>query len=175
MSEERVIIYISATKQTTTAKWHLEGMRPSDLWIAVLHDIAELKPFLGESKVRIRFRDRTREAVFYFWNEKLIQAGQNKLDFWIGKECKESEEKSMLHNVTVKHEESKVLEKYWLMRTIKDGDMYGQPPMPKRVISEKELDHEPTPNEIAQFLSDAKADFVSVVQNYRFESELPFC
>ena len=81
----------------------------------------------------------------------------------------------MLHNVTVKHEESKVLEKYWLMRTIKDGDMYGQPPMPKRVISEKELDHEPTPNEIAQFLSDSKADFVSVVQNYRFENELPFC
>lgn len=87
----------------------------------------------------------------------------------------ESEEKSMLHNVTVKHEESKVLEKYWLMRAIKDGDMYGQPPTPKRVISEKELDHEPTPNEIAQFLSDSKADFVSVVQNYRFENELPFC
>ena len=99
MNEQRVIIYISATKQNTTAKWHLEGMYPSDLWVAVLHDIADLKPFLGESKVRIRFRDRTREAVFYFWNEKLIQVGQNKLDFWIGKEIKESEGKSMLHNV----------------------------------------------------------------------------
>ena len=176
MSEERVIIYISSTKQTTTAKWHLEGIYPSDLWIAVLHDIADLKPFLGESKVRIRFRDRTREAVFYFWNEKLIQAGQNELDFWIKKSEKESEEKSMLHNVTVKHEENKVLEKYWLMRAIKDGDMYGYPqPTPKRVISEKECTHEPTPNEIAQFLSDSKADFVSVVQNYRFASELPFC
>lgn len=87
----------------------------------------------------------------------------------------ESEEKSMLHNVTVKHEENKVLEKYWLMRAIKDGDMYGQPPTPKRVISEKECTHEPTPNEIAQFLSDSKADFVSVVQNYRFENELLFC
>lgn len=80
----------------------------------------------------------------------------------------------MLHNVTVKHEENKVLEKYWIMRAIKDGDMYGQPPTQKRVISERELDHEPTPDEIAQFLSDSKADFVSVVQNYRFENELPF-
>lgn len=89
---------------------------------------------------------------------------------------KESEGKSMLHNVTVKHEENKVLEKHRLMRAIKDGDMYGYPqPTPKRVISEKELDHEPTPNEIAQFLSDSKADFVSVVQNYRFANELPFC
>lgn len=174
MNEQRVIIYISATKQTTTAKWHLEGVYPSDLWIAVLHDIADLKPFLGESKVRIRFRDRTREAVFYFWNEKLIQVGQNELDFWMKKSENESEEKSMLHNVTVKHEENKVLEKYWLMRAIKDGDMYGQPLTPKIVISEKELDSEPTPDEIAQFLSDSKADFVSVVQNYRFASELPF-
>lgn len=100
-----------------------------------------------------------------------MQRDSSKLDFWINEE---SEEKSMLHNVTVKHEENKVLEKYWLLRAIKDGDMYGAPPTPKRVISEQELDHEPTPQEIAQFLSDSKADFVSVVQNYKFESELPF-
>lgn len=88
----------------------------------------------------------------------------------------ESEEKSMLHNVTVKHEENKVLEKYWLMRAIKDGDIYGEPqPTLKRVIAEKECVSYPTYNEIAQFLSDSKADFVSVVQNYRFENELPFC
>lgn len=86
----------------------------------------------------------------------------------------EREEKSMLHNVTVKHEESKFLEKYWLMRAIKDGDMYGEPPTPKRVISEKELDHEPKPDEIAQFLYESHADFVSAVQNYRFENDLPF-
>ena len=66
MNEQRVIIYISATKQTTTAKWHLEGMYPSDLWVAILHDISDLNPFLGESKVIIKFSDRTREAVFYF-------------------------------------------------------------------------------------------------------------
>lgn len=92
------------------------------------------------------------------------------------KKYRESEEKSMLHNVTVKREENKVLEKYWLMRAIKDGDMYGYPQQtPKRVIAEKELDHEPTPNEIAQLLYESHADFVSVVQNYRFENELPFC
>lgn len=88
---------------------------------------------------------------------------------------KESEEKAMLHNVTVKHEENKVLEEFWIMSAIKDGDMYGYPqPTPKRVISEKELDQEPTPDEIAKFLYESKADFVSVVQNYRFENELPF-
>ena len=80
----------------------------------------------------------------------------------------------MLHNVTVKCEENKVLEKYWLLRAVKDGDMYGQPPTPKRVISEKECTHEPMPNEIAQFLSDSKADFVSLAQNYRFEMSCRF-
>lgn len=77
----------------------------------------------------------------------------------------ESEEKSMLHNVTVKHEENKVLESYYVM--------CGTSDMGTRKV-EKELDHEPTPDEIAQFLFDSKADFVSVVQNYRFENELPF-
>lgn len=91
-------------------------------------------------------------------------------------ELEESEGKSMTQNVTVSKKENKILEKYWLMRAIKDGDMYGEPrSTPKRVITEKECTNEPTPQEIAQFLSDSKADFVSVVQNYRFENELPFC
>ena len=85
---------------------------------------------------------------------------------------KESEEKSMLHNVTIKHEENKVLEIYCVMRGIKESDTPFDPT--KKVIAEKKLDHKPTISEIAQFLSDSKADFVSVVQNYRFESELPF-
>lgn len=97
---------------------------------------------------------------------------------------KESEEKSMLHNVTVKHEENKVLEKYWAIVAKKEVEVAEfnmktgkSTPMKKQIedIRIKELDHEPTPNEIAQFLSDSKADFVSVVQNYRFENELPFC
>lgn len=81
------------------------------------------------------------------------------------KKYQESEEKSMLHSVTVKHEENKVLESYYVMCGTSDMGI-------KKV--EKELDNEPTPYEIAQFLSDSKADFVSVVQNYRFVSELPF-
>lgn len=85
----------------------------------------------------------------------------------------ESEEKSMLHNVTVKHEESKVLEEFWVMRAVKEGKLPFD--FKKTVIDERKLDHEPSKSEIAQFLSDSKADFVSVVQNYRFANELPFC
>lgn len=172
MNEQRVIIYISATKQTTTAKWHLEGVYSSDLWVAVLDDIFDLIPFSGETKVSIRFRDRTKEAVFYHGNERLIQVNSNKLDFWTGKENNESEEKSMLHNVTVKHEESKLLEEFWVMRAVKEGKLPFD--FKKTVIDERKLSHEPSKNEIAQFLSDSKADFVSLVQNYRFSGELPF-
>lgn len=108
-----------------------------------------------------RFREDAKQA-----SKTIEQAGK------AIKKYQESEEKSMLHNVTVKHEESKVLEKYWLMRAEKKEGKY---PIPySESFKEKELDHEPTPQEIAQFLFDAKADFVSVVQNYRFEDELPF-
>ncbi len=79
----------------------------------------------------------------------------------------------MLHNVTVKHEESKLLEEFWVMRAVKEGKLPFD--FKKTVIDERKLDHEPSKSEIAQFLSDSKADFVSVVQNYRFENELPFC
>lgn len=84
----------------------------------------------------------------------------------------ESEGKLMLHNVTVKHEENKVLEEFWVMRAIKEGKLPFD--FKKMVIDERNLDHEPNKNEIAQFLSDSKADFVSVLQNYRFENDLPF-
>lgn len=95
----------------------------------------------------------------------------------------ESEEKAMLHNVTVKHEENKVLEKYWEMIAKKECEVAAfnmktgkSTPMKNQIedIKREESDHEPTPQEIAQFLSDSGADFVSVVQNYRFVSELPF-
>lgn len=90
----------------------------------------------------------------------------------------------MLHNVTVKHEESKVLkEEGATMLAIKkewEGSfLYTTNGVKKeetnRIIDTRELDHKPKPDEIAQFLSDSKADFVSVAQNYRFENELPFC
>lgn len=78
----------------------------------------------------------------------------------------------MLHNVTIKHEEGKVLEQYWVIELWRESKV---PPDFKDVLVGKRIfKHEPTPNEIAQFLSDSKADFVSVVQNYRFENELPF-
>lgn len=94
----------------------------------------------------------------------------------------ESEEKSMLNNVTVKHEKNKVLEEFWIMQAIKKdfqcdcmitcaGIFMGKG---DKLLEEKELNHEPTPDEIAQFLSDTGADFVSVVQNYRFENEFLF-
>lgn len=89
------------------------------------------------------------------------------------KKYQESEGKSMLHNVTIKYEESKVLEEFWVMRAVKEGKLTFD--FKKTVIDERKLDHEPSKSEIAQFLSDSKADFVSVVQNYRFENELPFC
>ena len=89
------------------------------------------------------------------------------------KKNQESEEKSMLHNVTVKHEENKVLEEFWVMKAERTTEAVAGGV--RKEWKEQELDHEPTPDEIAQFLSDSKADFVSVVQNYRFENELPFC
>ena len=87
-------------------------------------------------------------------------------------ELEESEEKLMLHNVTVKHEENKVLAKCWEMEAAKlNYNTYAFPSMPVRCVRDRKyIDHEPTANEIAQFLSDSKADFVSVVQNYRFEN-----
>ena len=81
---------------------------------------------------------------------------------------KESEGKSMLHNVTVS--EDKVLEEYWCIRAIKTN-IHNE----KVVVGEMECTNKPTLNEIAAFLKNSGADFVSVVQNYRFENELPFC
>lgn len=93
------------------------------------------------------------------------------------KKYRESEGKSMLHNVTVRKSENKKLEEFWIMRAVHeirecDSETKRQK-INFHVIEDVETDHNPTPNEIAQFLSDSKADFVSVVQNYRFENELP--
>lgn len=171
---ERVKIHIKSTNQYTTATWKLEGCGNADIWVCVLEDISDFQwlTFWKFSSVRIEFNDgRIKERMFYYdsLRERLTQVDSDELSFWTSKE---SEEKSMLHNVTVKHEENKVLEKYWLMRAEKKE---GEYPIPySESFKEKELGHEPTPEEIAQFLSDSKADFVSVVQNYRFENELPF-
>lgn len=65
----------------------------------------------------------------------------------------------------------KEIEEYWLLRGVYDDGVQ------KRVIAEKEFDRSPTVGEIAKFLEESKATFVSMEHNYRFpdpESELPF-
>lgn len=84
----------------------------------------------------------------------------------------ESEDKSMLHNVTVTKTEEKALEEYYVMRAVKNSNF--APNKTKQVFKEKECNHYPESSEIAQFLSDTGANFVSVEHNYRFEPDLPF-
>lgn len=65
----------------------------------------------------------------------------------------------------------KEIEEYWLLRGVYDDGVK------KRVISEKEFSNPPTYGEVAKFLEESKATFVSMEHNYRFpdsESELPF-
>lgn len=77
----------------------------------------------------------------------------------------------MTHEVEITTTENRVIEEYWVMKSVKDGKY----PIPiSEVIKKKELTHNPTLQEIAQFLSESKADFVSVGHNYRF-ADLPFC
>lgn len=117
------------------------------------------------------------------YREYMIKYLKEKFNFEYIKN-NESEEKSMLHNVTIKHEENKVLEWVWVMIAMRNSKLteynlktgttkdLGEE---SRFMDKKELSHAPTLDEIAQFLDDSGADFVSVVQNYRFTSELPFC
>ena len=102
-------------------------------------------------------------------------------------QLKESEGKTMTHNVEITTTENKVIEEYWTMlamgntkepsnvgkgvASIPLGDIIGKNGFVK---DKKELEHKPTLQEIAQFLSESKADFVSVEHNCRF-ADLPFC
>ena len=66
-------------------------------------------------------------------------------------------------------EMEKEIEEYWLLRGVYDDGIQ------KRVIAEKEFGRHPTVGEIAKFLEESKATFVSIEHNFRFpESELPF-
>ncbi len=105
------------------------------------------------------------------YREYMIKYLKEKYNFDYIK-VRESKGKSMLHNVTVKHEENKVLEEFWVMKAVNDIEIV--PGKKRQEWQDRELNHEPTPQEIAQFLSDSKVDFVSVAQNYRFANELPF-
>lgn len=64
--------------------------------------------------------------------------------------------------ITVVKEEKKTLEKYWVIRAIKDSGKV------KTCIKEKECKYQPTVEEIGMFLHESKATFCSVAENYRF-------
>lgn len=168
---DRAKIHIDITSQDTTAKFRCDGVGVSGYVIAVLYDIYDLKPFPMFSKVRFCGK----EEWFHCNPEKgmLICKDAKPLDFWIGKQNKESEDNPILHKVTVTKTEEKVLEEYFVMRAVKNSNF--APNKTKQVFKEKECNQQPTHEEIAKFLSDAGADFVSVEHNYRFEPDLPFC
>ena len=66
-------------------------------------------------------------------------------------------------------EVEKEIEEYQLLRGVYDDGVQ------KRVIAEKEFSKPPTYEEVAKFLEESKATFVSIEHNFRFpESELPF-
>lgn len=72
----------------------------------------------------------------------------------------------MTHTVTIPTQVQ--IEEYFILRAIRNAN--GR----NNVISENEFDHEPTLTDIAQFLVESGADFVSKVVNYRVGVEIPF-
>ncbi len=171
---ERVKIHIDSTNQDTTAIWRLEGIGDCDAWICTLSDIKDFKffTFWNFSKVKIEFKDgRIREKMFYYdcLRKRLVQVDSDKLSFWTSKDDKEREGKAMVKTVKINH--GVHIEGYYLLRAFSDNPGFG-----KEKNSVKEFDHNPTPEEIATFLVESEADFVSVEHNYRLykENELPF-
>ena len=70
--------------------------------------------------------------------------------------------------VTVVKKETKMLEKYYVIRAIKETKGC------KACVAEKICETEPTEEEIGMFLYNQKADFCSVLTNYRFAKDFPF-
>lgn len=64
--------------------------------------------------------------------------------------------------ITVVKEETRELEKYYVIRAIRDTGLN------KKCIAEKKCSTEPTEEEIGLFLYQTKADFCSVTTNYGF-------
>lgn len=81
--EDRIQIYIEATKQETTAKLKLKEIGDTGISVAILYDIPiELKPFPMFTKVRIHGK----ELEFYLGRDNtLIQRDCKPFDFWFGK------------------------------------------------------------------------------------------
>lgn len=110
------------------------------------------------------------EEIIRLDDGRFIRAVECQYSF-VDVEEKESEDKPMLHKVTVTKTEEKVLEEYYVMRGIRIIPCTNA----KEVIKEEESNAQPTLQDIAQFLTNSGADFVSVEHNYRFEPDLPFC
>lgn len=73
----------------------------------------------------------------------------------------------MVHEVNVPRRVD--IEEYFVLRAIKDDGIC------KKVIQEKEFEIMPTLTDIAVFLEESKADFISREVNYRFDGTgLPF-
>lgn len=84
----------------------------------------------------------------------------------------------MKHNATITTKEEKAVEEYWVLQASEKCSMptyvnsayFGVIPIESSaVVKLKEFNSKPTIEEIAQFLSESQADFVTVSHNYRFE------
>lgn len=179
---DRVKIYIEKSKQCATAiiEFHDFPICGKHHRSVLLKDIKDLKAFNMPTSVKLL----DIEADFYIQNlDTLICYDTAVFDCLFNKLNKESKVNPMTHTVTIKKTEKRVIEEYWLMRGIKkdfqadcmiscSGIFMGKG---DKILEEKESKTEPTLEQIAQFLSDSNADFVSVEHNYRFEPDLPFC
>ena len=76
----------------------------------------------------------------------------------------------MTHTVTIPTQVQ--LEEYFILKSVvlRDAQHENQ----EFVVNEKEFGHYPTPEDIAKFLVESHADFVSVSRNYRISGEIPF-
>lgn len=84
-------------------------------------------------------------------------------------QLRESEGKTMTHNVEITTTENKVIEEYWVIKAYRNLC----PPTKELTVS-RESKTKPTYQEIAQFLSDTNTKSAWVEHNYRF-ADLPFC
>ena len=84
----------------------------------------------------------------------------------------EREDYVMKHNVNVESKMTvsvgKVLDEYWRMCGMKRINSVLS------TCKEKEVAHNPSLKQIAQFLEDSGADYVAVEHCYRFVDDLPF-
>lgn len=166
---DRIKIHIVETGQDTTGEIELHSVIGTiDSMVAIMKNVHNLKRFQMFSKVKFMGI----EEDFYCSSEnELVSYDSKPFSYWTRKIENESEDNSMLHKVTITKSEEKALEEYWCIRAVKENIITNA----KSVIGEMKCTKEPTLNEIAIFLGNSGADFVSVEHNFRFEPDIPFC